>query len=64
MGRVRKPKRGRAAVRLRRNLAVHKAVDEGRVAALLRTAIVAACKAYALATCLRASGMEMRAGTA
>jgi hypothetical protein len=47
----------------RRNLAVHQAVDEGRVAALLRTSIIAACKAYALASCLRASWMEARAGT-
>jgi hypothetical protein len=50
--------------RYRRNLAIHQAVDEGRVAALLRTSIIAACKAYALATCLRASWMEARAGTA
>jgi hypothetical protein len=45
MGRVRKPERGRAAVRLRRNLAVHQAVDEDRAIALLRTPIIAACKA-------------------
>ena len=48
----------------RRNLAVHQAVDEGRVAALLCTSIIAACKVYALASCLRASWMEARAGTA
>jgi len=30
-------------VRNRRNLAVHQGVDEGRVAALLRTSIIAAC---------------------
>jgi hypothetical protein len=35
--------------RLRRNLAVHERVDEGRVAALLRTSIIAACTTYALA---------------
>ena len=35
-------------VRFRRNLADHQTVDEGRVAALLRTSIIAACKAYAL----------------
>src|SRR5215472_1379667 len=29
--------------RKRRNLAVHQGVDEGRVAALLRTSIIAAC---------------------
>jgi hypothetical protein len=38
-----------------RNLAVHQGVDEGRVAALLRTSIIAACTTYALASCLRAS---------
>jgi hypothetical protein len=48
----------------RRNLAVHQAVDEGRVAALLWTSIIAACKVYALASCLRASWMEARPGTA
>jgi hypothetical protein len=42
--------------RSRRNLAVHQSVDEGRVAALLRTSIIAACTTYALASCLRASG--------
>ena len=43
------PFRGeRGKIRNRRNLAVHQAVDEGRVAALLRTSIIAACKAYAL----------------
>jgi hypothetical protein len=47
-----------------RYLAVHQAVDQGRVAALLWTSIIAACKVYALASCLRASWMEARAGTA
>jgi hypothetical protein len=47
-----------------RNLAVHQAVDEGRVAALLRTSIIAACTTYALASRLRASWMEAKAGTA
>ena len=46
------------------DLAVHQAVDEGRVAALLRTSIIAVCKAYALASCLRVSWMEARAGIA
>jgi hypothetical protein len=50
--------------RFRRTLAVHQAVDEGRVAALLRTSIIAACKAYALASWLRASWMEAKASTA
>jgi hypothetical protein len=50
--------------RFRRNLAVHQAVDEGRVAAVLRTSIIAPCKAYAPASCLRASRMKARAGTA
>jgi len=49
-------------VRNRRNLAVHQGVDEGRVAALLRTSIIAACTTYALASCLRACWMETRAG--
>ena len=31
-----------------RNLAVYRGVDEGRVAALLRTSIIAACTTYAL----------------
>jgi hypothetical protein len=53
-----------ANVRFRRNLAVHQGVDESRVAALLRTSIIAACTIQALASCLTASWMEARAGVA
>jgi len=44
MGRTFRFDRGFANGWNRRNLAVHQAVDEGRVAALLWTSIIAACK--------------------
>jgi hypothetical protein len=61
LGRLNPFATGRPNGRNRRNLAVHKSVDEGRVAALLRTSIIAACTTYALASRLRASWTEARA---
>jgi hypothetical protein len=45
--------------RNRRNLAVHQAVDEGRVAALLRTSIIAACKATPWRAALGLAGLRL-----
>ena len=50
-------------IRSRRNPAVHHGVNEGRVGALLRTSIIAACTTYAIASCLRAYWVETSRNT-